>query len=123
MPVELQIPDGVPIRRWEDGAFRVGESRLPLWLVLEGYKNGKSVRRLARDYGKEDRVIRQVIDYYHSHEDQVEHYLEQERVDSARLNIELGERGLVADWEQVKDVFYGEVTKDEKRRALAHDTR
>ena len=122
MPVELQIPDGVPIRRWEDGTFRVGESRLLVWLVLEGYKNGKSVKRLAGDYGKEDRVIQQVIDYYHSHQDQIERYLEQERLDSARLNIELGKRGLVANWEQVKDVFHAEVSKDEKRRALAKNT-
>ena len=67
---------GVPLEVWDDGSVRVGGTRLLLDTVVDGFNVGRSAEKLAEVHGGlPAQVIRDVIDYYLRHRDEVNAYV------------------------------------------------
>ncbi len=90
MSIAIQA-DPVPLRMDEDGAIRVGGTRMTLDLILEEHKLGASPEQIAADY---DAVslgdVYAAITYYLHHQAEIDEYLDQRRLalESLRHEIE-----------------------------------
>ena len=83
--------DSPPLRIDAEGAFRVGNSRISLDLVVEQYENGMAPEGMARAYDTLELAdIHAVIAYYLRHSDEVCAYLmrREEEVQALRTKIE-----------------------------------
>ena len=115
MPVELHIPEGIPVRRWDDGTYRVEATRLLLWMVLEDYKNGRSVEWIAEAYQHDEPVIRRIVRFYVDNRRQLDLYLKEEREESARILAKLEERGLLMRGRDIREKC------DDQHRAISKE--
>jgi uncharacterized protein (DUF433 family) len=88
LPVHAEAP---PLREDQEGAIRVGNSRVSLDLVIDQYENGMTPEDMVRAY---DTLVladvHAVIAYYLRHPDEVGAYLKrrQEEVEALRAKIE-----------------------------------
>jgi uncharacterized protein (DUF433 family) len=88
LPLHTEAP---PLRVDEEGAVRVGNSRISLDLIVEQYENGMSPEDMVRAY--DTLVLADVhaaIAYYLRHRDEVRAYLKRrvEEAESLRARIE-----------------------------------
>lgn len=95
LPLHADCP---PLRIDAGGAFRVGNSRISLDLVIEQYENGMAPEDMVRAYETLELAdIHAVIAYYLRHSDEVCAYLRRrdEEVQTLRTKIE-ADRPLVS---------------------------
>jgi uncharacterized protein (DUF433 family) len=88
LPLQPCLP---PLRMDEDGAVRVGNSRISLDVIVEQYENGMTPEEMVRAYdGLALADAHSVIAYYLRHGDQVRAYLERRQAEgeSQREKIE-----------------------------------
>ena len=75
VPFVIREP-GVPLEVWDDGSVRVAGTRLLLDTVVDGFNVGRCAETLADVHGGlPAQVIRDVIDYYLRHRDEVNAYV------------------------------------------------
>ncbi len=88
LPLHAEPP---PLRIAEEGAVRVGNSRVSLDLVVEQYENGMTPEDLVRAYDTLDLAdVHAVIAYYLRHREEVRTYLKrrEEEAKALRARIE-----------------------------------
>ncbi len=81
----LPLDSDRPSLRWDDeGAVRIGNSRVTLDLIVEQYENGMTPEDIVRAYDTLELAdVHQAIAYYLRHRDQVRIYLNM-RAEEAR---------------------------------------
>ena len=82
--------DPIPLRS-ADGAWRVGNSRITLDLVVEEYENGMTPEDMVRAYDTLSLAdVHAVIAYYLRHQTEVQAYLDRrsQEADAVRAKIE-----------------------------------
>lgn len=86
MNLQLQ-PDPVPLRIDENGACRVGKTRVLLELVIHAFQDGVTPESLVRDHYDtlELADVYAVIAYYLRHKQDVEGYLREREEDAVRV--------------------------------------
>ncbi len=86
-------PDPVPLREDGRGGFRVGDSRVPLDVVLDEYENGADPESIVSAYSTLCLAdVYAVIAYYLRHRDEVRAYLRQREATAAELRREIESR-------------------------------
>ena len=83
--------DPVPLKMDEDGAIRVGNTRMTLDLIVAEHKAGASPEQIAADYDVLSlRDVYAAITYYLNHQDELDDYLKERQLalDSLRREIE-----------------------------------
>ena len=93
MPPALQA-DPVPLRMDDQGAIRVGQTRVLLELVIEAYREGATPESIVRWFDSLQLAdVYAVISYYLKHKDEVEDYLRrrEELAAQVRRTIEAGQ--------------------------------
>ena len=83
--------DPVPLKMDEDGAIRVGGTRMTLDLVIAEHQAGASPEQIAADYDTLSLGdVYAAITYYLHHQAEIDEYLEQRRraVEELRREIE-----------------------------------
>jgi uncharacterized protein (DUF433 family) len=87
LPLSVEPP---PLRRCEDGAVRIGNSRVSLDLVVEQYENGMTPEDMVRAY---DTLlladVYAVIAYYLQHRDEVRAYLKRRQEEARDLEAKI----------------------------------
>jgi uncharacterized protein (DUF433 family) len=81
-----------PPLRMDEGAVRVGNSRVSLDLVVEQYENGMSPEDMVRAYDSLELAdVHAAIAYYLRHEDEVRGYLKRrsEQAEALKASIEI----------------------------------
>jgi uncharacterized protein (DUF433 family) len=77
----------------EEGALRVGNSRVSLDLVVEQYENGMAPEDMVRAYDTLELAdIHGVIAYYLRHRDEVRAYLKQRELEGEALRAKIEAR-------------------------------
>jgi uncharacterized protein (DUF433 family) len=92
MPKSVLSPDVVrtPLRVDEDGAVRVGNTRITLDLIVEQYENGMTPEDIVRAYDTLALAdIHDVIAYYLRHRDEVWTYLKKREEEAAALRAKI----------------------------------
>jgi uncharacterized protein (DUF433 family) len=90
MSIAIQA-DPVPLKMDEDGAIRVGGTRMTLDLIVAEHKAGASPEQIAADYDVLSlRDVYAAITYYLHHRAEIDEYLDKRRLalDSLRREIE-----------------------------------
>ena len=85
--------DPVPLRVEEDGAIRVGQSRVLLEIVIGAYRRGQSPEEIARAYDTvELSDVYRVISFYLRHRTEVDDYVRrrEEEAEDLRRQITIG---------------------------------
>lgn len=90
----LPLPsDPVPLREDGRGGFRVGDSRVPLDVVLDEYENGSDAESIVNAYPTLRLAdVYAVIAYYLRHQDEVKAYLRERETQAAELRREIESR-------------------------------
>jgi uncharacterized protein (DUF433 family) len=71
------VVDSIPLARDEQGAYRIGGTRITLDLVVRAFNRGVTVEEIAQKYdGLKLSDIYQVIGYYLKHADELSGYFE-----------------------------------------------
>jgi uncharacterized protein (DUF433 family) len=84
----------VPLRLDDQGTIRVGQTRVPLELVIEAYQEGETPETIVRWFDNLQLAdVYAVISYYLKHKEEVEDYLRrrEELAAQVRLTIEAGQ--------------------------------
>ncbi len=80
----------VPLSADEHGVFRVGDSRVPVDVVIRAYLEGTDPEQLVRAY---DTLVladvHAVIAYYLRHREEIDQYLQARRDEADRLRDEI----------------------------------
>ncbi len=87
----IEKTDEVPLREDEDGALRVGRSRVLLELVIRAFQDGATPESIVQSYSTlELSDVYAVIAYYLRHREDVEHYLvrREAKAEDVRRRIE-----------------------------------
>lgn len=85
--------DAVPLREDGGGGFRVGDSRVPLDVVLEEYENGADPESIVNAYPTLRLAdVYAVIAYYLRHQDEVRTYLREREAKAAEMRREIESR-------------------------------
>jgi uncharacterized protein (DUF433 family) len=87
LPLDADHP---PLRVDDEGAIRVGKSRISLDLVVEQYENGMTPEDLVRAY--DTLVLADVhalVAYYLRHRDAVRAYIKRRQEDAAALRAKI----------------------------------
>lgn len=90
MSVTIQS-DSVPLRVDEDGAIRVGGTRVTLDVLLADYRNGASPETIAEELDVLTLAdVYGALAYYHRHRDEVDEYLRrrEEEAEAIRREVE-----------------------------------
>jgi len=87
----LPLPvDAPPLRRGEDGAVRIGGSRISLDLVVQQYENGMTPEEMVRAYDTLQLAdVYAVISYYLRHRDEVRTYLKRRHAEANHLEAKI----------------------------------
>jgi uncharacterized protein (DUF433 family) len=92
MSIAIQT-DPVPLKMDEDGAVRVGGTRMTLDLIIAEHQAGASPEQIAEDY---DAVslgdVYAAITYYLHHQAEIDAYLEQRRRAAEELRREIEDK-------------------------------
>lgn len=83
----------VPLRIDEDGVARVGDTRVPLDIIVDAFQDGASAEEIVIHYPTLRLTdVYSIITYYLHHQIEVDAYLENEREldEQARQEIESG---------------------------------
>jgi uncharacterized protein (DUF433 family) len=88
---ELLIePVAVPLRRLENGAYRIADTRVPLEIVIHAFDEGYSPEDIVRSWSTLSlRDVYAVLTYYLDHRDEVQEYMRQTEQDAAALRKEI----------------------------------
>lgn len=85
--------DPVPLREDGRGGFRVGDSRVPLDVVLDEYENGSDVESIVNAYPTLRLAdVYAVIAYYLRHQEEVKAYIREREATAAELRREIESR-------------------------------
>jgi uncharacterized protein (DUF433 family) len=85
--------DPVPLRADGRGGFRVGDSRVPLDVVLDEYENGADPESMVNAYPTLQLAdVYAVIAYYLRHREEVSAYLRERETLAAELRREIESR-------------------------------
>lgn len=85
--------DPVPLREDGRGGFRVGDSRVPVDVVLDEYENGADPESIVHAYPTLCLAdVYAVIAYYLRHRDEVSTYLREREAQAAELRREIESR-------------------------------
>lgn len=88
----------VPLRRDDDGAIRVGKTRVLFELVVRQYRQGRTPEEIIREFPTLTLAdVYGAIAYYLQHHDQVETYLQDREREAAQLRQKLEEEGIAMD--------------------------
>ncbi len=83
----------VPLSADEAGVLRVAGTRVPFDSVIHAFNEGATPEEIAQDFPTLDlAAIYAVISYYLQNRQEVEQYLEQRKVQRAKLKTELEAR-------------------------------
>lgn len=84
--------DPSAVRTDSTGVLRVGETRVPLDLVVREHLAGRSSLEIAADYDALTLAdVDAAIRYFHSHEAEVREYLDRREVEAAELERRVSE--------------------------------
>jgi uncharacterized protein (DUF433 family) len=88
---ELLIePVTVPLRRLENGAYRVADTGVPLEIVIHAFDEGYSPEDMVRSWSTLTlRDVYAVLTYYLDHREQVQEYMRQTAKDAEALREEI----------------------------------
>jgi uncharacterized protein (DUF433 family) len=76
----------VPLREGEDGALRVGKTRVLLELVIEEFEKGATPESIVENYSVLNLAdVYAVLTYYLTHRDMVQAYLERRAVAASEI--------------------------------------
>jgi len=82
--------DAPPLRRGEDGAVRIGNSRVSLDLVVQQYENGMTPEEMVRAYDTLQLAdVYAAISYYLRHCDEVRAYLTRQQEEANQLEAKI----------------------------------
>jgi uncharacterized protein (DUF433 family) len=84
--VTLDIPktERIPLDRWEDGSIRVGGGRITLHVFMEAYALCGTAEGLVQRFPTiQPADVYAVLSYYNRHRDEVDAYLDEQRVIAA----------------------------------------
>ena len=96
------LEQDVPLRLDDQGAVRVGETRVLFDLVIRSYLRGDTPEDIAREYPTLSLADTYgAIAYYLQHRDQVEEYLQRREEQATEVRNKLQEAGIAVD----ADVF------------------
>lgn len=88
MSLAVEVPP-VPLRADEYGVMRVGKTRVRLDTVITAWKQGDSPEQIVENFDVLDLAdVYSVVSYYLNHRSEVEHYLEQNRLEAQQLRTE-----------------------------------
>ena len=86
----LSVPPGPSFSKDEYGCIRVGDSRVPLDVVLGEYVGGGTAQEILRAYPTlKLSDIERAITYFERNRDEVDHYLESRRQQADKLRAEI----------------------------------
>ena len=87
LPLPVNAP---PLRQGEDGAVRIGNSRISLDLVVQQYENGMTPEEMVRAYDTLQLPdVYAAISYYLRHRDQVRTYLKWRQEQASHLEAKI----------------------------------
>jgi uncharacterized protein (DUF433 family) len=92
--------DPVPLRAEATGTVYVGDTRVPLELVILAYLNGSAAEEIAEDYDTLDLGdIHYVLGYYLHHKEEVHEYMQERRrhADEVWTRIEAWQQSIGLD--------------------------
>jgi uncharacterized protein (DUF433 family) len=96
------LEQDVPLRLDDQGAVRVGETRVLFDLVIRSYLRGDTPEDIVREYPTLSLADTYgAIAYYLQHRDQVEEYLQRREEQATEVRNKLQEAGIAVD----ADVF------------------
>ena len=96
------LEQDVPLRLDDQGAVRVGETRVLFDLVVRSYLRGDTPEDIVREYPTLSLADTYgAIAYYLQHRDQVEEYLQRREEQATEVRNKLQEAGIAVD----ADVF------------------
>ena len=96
------LEQDVPLRLDDQGAVRVGETRVLFDLVIRSYLRGDTPEDIVREYPTLNLADTYgAIAYYLQHRDQVEEYLQRREEQATEVRNKLQEAGIAVD----ADVF------------------
>ena len=96
------LEQDVPLRLDDQGAVRVGETRVLFDLVIRSYLRGDTPEDIVREYPTLSLAdMFGAIAYYLQHRDQVEEYLQRREEQATEVRNKLQEAGIAVD----ADVF------------------
>lgn len=82
--------DPIPLRVTEEGPIYVGETRVPLDLVIVAYLNGESAEGIAEQYDTLDLGdVYAVLGYYLRHQDEIDEYMKERRQYAADIKAKI----------------------------------
>lgn len=84
-------PRPVPLTELDNGVLRVSGTRIPLELVVEGYRAGQTPEQIVKAFDTLRLAdVYTLVGYYLNHKDQVEQYLREqdEEAEALRKKIE-----------------------------------
>jgi uncharacterized protein (DUF433 family) len=93
MPLTFQA-DPIPLRLDEQGGIRVGDTRVPLELVIEAYREGATPETIVQWFDSLRLAdVYAVVGYYLMHKEEVEEYVRrrEELAAHVRRTIEAGQ--------------------------------
>jgi len=87
LPLPVNAP---PLRMGDDGAVRVGNSRVSLDLVVQQYENGMTPEEMVRAYDTLQLAdVYAAISYYLRHRDEVRTYLKRRQEQANHLEAKI----------------------------------
>lgn len=83
--------DPVPLRIDEHGVIRVGDSRVPIDVILDYHHQGQPAEAIAAGYPDDMTLadVHAVLAYYHRHRDEVDRYLRRRHDESEALRRQI----------------------------------
>lgn len=84
--IDTLVAEPPPLRADENGAVRVGKTRVTLDTVIGAYEDGATVEEIVIDYPTlQLKDVYAVIAYYLGHREEIEAYLEQRRQEAEEI--------------------------------------
>jgi uncharacterized protein (DUF433 family) len=92
MALDLQATP-VPLRVWDDGTIRVGDTRVLLEIVVRAYLDGWSAEEIVAQYDSlELPDVYAVLAYYLRHRSEVDEYVRQAEQETEQSWAQMGAR-------------------------------
>ncbi|MBM4071018.1 MAG: DUF433 domain-containing protein [Planctomycetes bacterium] len=112
--------DPMPLRVDEDGAIRVGDSRVTLDVILAEHRRGVTPEQIAEEYDTVNLAdIYAALGYCLRHGEQIAAYLDARRHEAAALKKKLEDAGISS--QQTGEVIRQRWADQESQHASPHD--